>query len=83
MIDQVSFFEFQSVGPQGELLKWIVNDSAILDYRISLTFDDDPRFVRLEARKAGGEVSYVQLLSISGIASITIKADPALKKAKK
>lgn len=78
MIDEISFTDYISVGPQGTLEKRVVNNSAVLDYRIKLEFDSDPRFVKLIATKAAspGALPFVQLLSISSIVSITIAADP-------
>jgi hypothetical protein len=77
VIDQVCFSDYIAVGPQGTLEKRVENNSAVLDYRIKLEFDSDPRFIKLTALKANtpGAPAFVQLLSISHIVSITIGPD--------
>lgn len=76
MIDQVTLNDYITCGPQGELLRTLKNGQSMLDYKIKLSIDDDPRWIRLEATRPGAP-TFVQLISVACITCITIGADEA------
>ena len=83
MIEAISFYDYLSLGPQGELCNRLTQGQAMLDYRIKLCYDDDIRWIRLEATKATDpSVKFVQLISTGAISCITIGSDRVAEEVK-